>query len=78
MFGEPANIIEHLVALDLLKPGARMLDYYVDAYPTVGCIPNEQLAELEKMLPKALRIMRTFDLGISLEYYCERWRSLVA
>ncbi len=77
-FGEPARILEHLVTLDLLKPGARMLEYYVDAYPTVGCIPNEQLAQLEKTLPKALKIMRTFDLGISLEHYCNRWRSLVA
>ena len=75
--GGPAGILSHLIEIDLLKPGARMIDYHLDKYPTTGCIPNEELFNLEKKLPDSLRIMRTWDLGIAVEYYYDRWLALI-
>jgi hypothetical protein len=75
--GGPTEIFSHLITVDLLKPGARIVDYHLDEYPPTGCITNEELSKLEKTLPGALRIMRTWDLGISLDYYYDCWLALV-
>ena len=64
--------------INLLKENARLTDFHVEQYPASDCMVNEELDRLEPSLPDSLKIMRTWDLGEGVEYYHDRWRTLIS
>jgi len=72
------EIFSQLIELELLSDDSELLDHHLDHYVATLCVENKKLFELESSLPEELTIMRTWDLGISLEYYSDRWASLLA
>ena len=72
------EIFAHLIELELLSDDSELLDHHLDRYVATLCVGNKKLFELESSLPEELTIMRSWDLGITLEYYSDRWAPLLA
>jgi len=74
---DPSEIFGYLIELGLLRENAKLLDSKIQVYASTSCIHNNELYKMEPVLNDSLRVMRTWDLGISIDYYYERWRSLI-
>jgi hypothetical protein len=63
------NLFTHLIEVGLLARGSELLDSHVERYPT----PLRTAFESTD----AVRVLRTYDLGVELERNADRWQSVL-